>query len=61
LAALLHYLRAGRRLPAATNPALTGCDWIVLGSATEISPGQFQFTDSQAASNPRRFYRMCSP
>jgi hypothetical protein len=46
---------------AATNPALPGCSWTVLGSATEVSPGQFQFTDSQAASNPRRFYRVSSP
>jgi hypothetical protein len=27
----------------------------------EVSPGQFQFTDPQATSSPRRFYRVRSP
>ena len=35
--------------------------WTVVGSATEISPGQFQFSDSQPATAPRRFYRVRSP
>jgi hypothetical protein len=42
---------------ATTNPALPSTSWQVLGAATEVSPGGFQFTDPQAASNPRRFYR----
>jgi len=41
--------------------ALPASNWTVLGSATEISPGQFQFTDSQAANYPHRFYRLRSP
>jgi hypothetical protein len=45
---------------AATNLALTLSNWMVLGSATEISPGQFQFTDLQATNTPRRFYRVRS-
>jgi hypothetical protein len=46
---------------ATTNLTLPSIDWIVLGSATEISPGQFQFTDNEAVNCPRRFYRVCSP
>jgi len=45
---------------AATNlPASNG--WTSLGSATEISPGQFQFTDTQATNFPQRFYQIRSP
>ena len=32
-----------------------------LGGVTEVSPGQFQFTDLQATNTPRRFYRLRSP
>ena len=46
---------------AATNPALPLSNWTALGSATEVSPGQFQFTDPQATNTPRRFYRVRSP
>ena len=46
---------------AATNPALPLSNWTVLGSATEVSPGQFQFTDPQATNTPQRFYRVRSP
>jgi hypothetical protein len=46
---------------AATNPTLPLCSWTVLGCATEVSPGQYQFADSQASSAPQRFYRVCSP
>jgi hypothetical protein len=35
--------------------------WTVLGPATEIGPGQFQFTDPQATNNPQNFYRVRSP
>jgi len=34
-------------------------NWTRLGSATEVSPGQFQFTDSPLV--PERFYRVRSP
>jgi hypothetical protein len=46
---------------ASTNPALPFSNWTVLSGVTEVSPGQFQFTDPQATNNPRRFYRVRSP
>jgi alpha-tubulin suppressor-like RCC1 family protein len=46
---------------ATTNAALPLTSWTVLGGATELSPGQFQFTDPQATNSPRRFYRVRSP
>ena len=36
-------------------------NWTPLGDATEVSPGQFQFTDLQATNSPQRFYRVRSP
>jgi hypothetical protein len=42
---------------ASTNPALPLSNWTIMGGATEISPGQFRFTDIQATNNSRRFYR----
>jgi hypothetical protein len=36
-------------------------DWAVVGRATQILPGVFQFTDSAAASHPRRFYSLRFP
>ena len=44
-----------------TNPSLPLTSWTLLGSATEVSPGQFQFADPQAISNLNRFYRVSSP
>ena len=44
-----------------TNLALPLSSWTVLGSVTEVSPGQFQFTDSLALTYPQRFYRVSSP
>jgi hypothetical protein len=44
-----------------TNPALRIADWTALGSATEISPGQYQFTDANATNRPMCFYRVSSP
>jgi len=44
-----------------TNVALPFANWTSLGSATEVSSGQFQFTDPQASSNAKRFYRVSSP
>jgi hypothetical protein len=46
---------------ATTNPALPLSNWTALGGATEVAPGQFQFTDPQAANSARRFYRLRSP
>jgi hypothetical protein len=36
-------------------------NWSVLGSAVEILPGQFQFTDSQTTNSDQQFYRVRSP
>ena len=44
-----------------TNVALPLTNWTALGGATEVSPGQFQFTDPQATNNPQRFYVIRSP
>jgi Kelch motif. len=46
---------------ASTNLALPLTNWTALGGVMEISPGQFQFTDSQATNNPKRFYLIRSP
>jgi len=45
---------------AATNFSLSLSNWTLLGTPTEISPGQFQFTDPQALDNSQRFYRVRS-
>ena len=45
----------------ATNPALALSNWTALGGITELSAGQFQFTDPQATNDPQRFYRIRSP
>jgi len=44
-----------------TNIALPLSSWIVLGAPTEISPGNFQYSDAQATNLPRGFYRVRSP
>jgi len=46
---------------ATTDLALPSSNWMVLGGATEVSPGQFQFTDPQGPNSPPRFYRLRSP
>jgi hypothetical protein len=46
---------------ATTNVSLASTNWTVLGAATEISPGQFQFTDQVATNHLQRFYRISSP
>ena len=46
---------------ATTNLALAFSNWTLLGTATEISSGHFQFTDPQATTNSKRFYRVRSP
>jgi hypothetical protein len=45
------------RVFASTNLA----DWSAIGTATQTSPGLFQFTDLQATNIPRRFYQLRSP
>jgi hypothetical protein len=44
-----------------SNVALAQSNWANLGGVTEVSPGQYQFTDTQATNQPRRFYRVRSP
>ena len=46
---------------ASSNSALPLSNWRTVGSATEASPGQYQFTDPQASGNPQCFYRVRSP
>jgi predicted outer membrane repeat protein len=45
----------------ATNVALALTNWTVLGEVQQVAPGQYEFTDPQAATNPVRFYRVRSP
>jgi hypothetical protein len=44
-----------------TNISLPQGNWNVLGAITEVSPGQFRFTDTAATNHPQRFYRVRSP
>jgi hypothetical protein len=43
---------------ATTNLLLSVSNWTNLGNTTETAAGQFQFTDTQAAGAPLRFYRV---
>jgi len=43
-----------------TDPDVPLSSWTPIGGVTEISPGQFKFSDSQAAIQGRRFYRVRS-
>ena len=43
---------------ASTNLSLSISNWTNVGTTTETSSGQFQFTDTQAAGKPARFYRV---
>ena len=45
----------------ATNVTEPFANWTWLGEATEVSSGQFQFTDPQESSNSERFYSVTSP
>ena len=46
---------------ASTNVALPLSNWTALGYVPEISSGQYQFTDTNAIANARRYYRVSSP
>ena len=46
---------------ATTNVALPMSDWTALGPAIQLSPGTYQFTDSQGTNFPQRFYLVRSP
>jgi len=45
----------------ATDVSLALTNWTVLGEVQQVAPGQYQFTDPQAATNRVRFYRVRSP
>jgi len=51
----------GAIFTALASTALSPDTQTVLGDVKEISPGQFQFTDSGATNHPQRFYRVRSP
>ncbi len=46
---------------ASTNAALGLGQWTLLGTATQLSPGQYQFTDPAATNYPQRLYRVVWP
>jgi hypothetical protein len=46
---------------AATNLSQPFASWSVLGAATEVSAGNYQFTDLQATINSQRFYCVSAP
>ena len=46
---------------ATTNLTQPFNTWTPLTGLTEVSPGQFQFTDPQATNTRQRFYRVRSP
>ena len=46
---------------ATTNLKVLTTNWPVLGTATQVSAGHYQFTDTQTATNKLRFYRVRSP
>lgn len=46
---------------ASTNISLPTSNWMVLGSAVENPPGNYQFTHLAASTSPRFFYRLRSP
>jgi hypothetical protein len=54
---LLHQ-HTGRALQCVWHDESNGpfTNWLWLGEATEVSPGQFQFTDTQVTNNSERFY-----
>jgi N-acetylneuraminic acid mutarotase len=46
---------------ASTNLTLPLSNWTALNGITEVSPGQFQFTDPQATNSPQQFYQLFAP
>jgi hypothetical protein len=46
------------RILMTTNLPTSVASWTELGSVSEISPGQYEFTDAAPANNPMRFYRV---
>jgi hypothetical protein len=52
---------AGLSYTVLTTTILSQTNWTILGPATEISPGQFQYTDTSATNSPARDYRVHHP
>jgi hypothetical protein len=46
---------------ATTNLTEALTNWLWLGETSEVSPGQFQFTDGSASNSPGSFYTVASP
>ena len=44
-----------------TSPSLAFSQWQALTGLSEAAPGQYRFTDTQAANGTRCFYRVRSP
>ena len=51
---------AGFSVYGSSNMSLPFNNWIYLGGVTDYPPGQFIFTDLQAKTNQKRFYRIIS-
>jgi hypothetical protein len=49
------------RVLASTNVVAPLGEWVVIGDATQVAPGLFQFTDAAATNYPQRFYRVHVP
>jgi len=48
-------------LLSSTSLAQPPPDWVELGTPSELSPGLFFFTDTEATNSPARYYRVRSP
>lgn len=44
-----------------TNLVTPLANWTLLGTATEVSAGQYQFSDPTASGSPAKFYRVTAP
>lgn len=44
----------------APNPAAPIATWTPVGTATELLPGDYEFTDTNSANGPQRYYRVRS-
>jgi hypothetical protein len=59
---VLHQLCGGLfGVLATTNMSSPLTNWTALSGVMEIAPGQFQFSDPQAANGGQRFYRLYAP
>jgi hypothetical protein len=45
---------------SSTDILAPASNWTWMGGATEVSPGNYQFTDPQSAADGARFYRVMS-